>query len=76
MCESVCAACYHLDIIRASQNEDFFGVAVRQHSELCGLPHVLDLHGSLRGQRCKFMYCIKSGGQLQNRAAMIGGGTS
>lgn len=61
VCDSVCAACYHLDIIRASQDEDVFGVAMREHSELRGFPHILHLQGSLRRQRLNSMgslYCI------------------
>lgn len=47
----VCAVCYHLDVVRASQDEDVFRVTVRQNGEVCVLPKVFHLHGSLRRQR-------------------------
>lgn len=49
--KSACAMCYHLDFVCASQDEDIFRVTMRQNSEVCGLPLIFHLHGSLKGQR-------------------------
>lgn len=41
----------HLNLIGASQDEDISGIAVGQDGEVCVLPHVLHLRGSMTGPR-------------------------
>lgn len=46
----ICATCSYLDVICSSQDEHFFGVTMRENSEVCGPPCFLHLPCSMRGQ--------------------------